>query len=250
MARICSACGAENRDSAKFCLTCAHQLVSLRPEPKTATQAPKSRSPKQSKKSRKSRARRRIDKLMPLIWGGLLLLSMLMLAAFVWQLKDFHQTAQTRHSGTGSPFPHSGEALRAPESEALERAEQALRQLELEAEARAVERARQPVFGPPAPDSDAANRSRSESTTARHPDPLPMDSGIIETVEPLYDLQQDEAADSPDALAAQALCTGLSMFARARCLQDACSKPELVNHPQCVDLRAKQQMLRSGAGDH
>ncbi|NZA03119.1 zinc-ribbon domain-containing protein [Ottowia beijingensis] len=33
MALICPKCGAENRDAAKFCLKCAHQLVALGPAP-------------------------------------------------------------------------------------------------------------------------------------------------------------------------------------------------------------------------
>ncbi|HRL37507.1 MAG TPA: zinc ribbon domain-containing protein, partial [Ottowia beijingensis] len=36
MALICPKCGAENRDAAKFCLKCAHQLVALAPAPAPA----------------------------------------------------------------------------------------------------------------------------------------------------------------------------------------------------------------------
>ena len=36
MALICPKCGAENRDAAKFCLKCAHQLVALAPVPAPA----------------------------------------------------------------------------------------------------------------------------------------------------------------------------------------------------------------------
>ena len=42
MALICPKCGAENRDAAKFCLKCAHQLVALGPAP-APPEAPRKR---------------------------------------------------------------------------------------------------------------------------------------------------------------------------------------------------------------
>lgn len=179
---------------------------------------------------------------MPGVWAGLLVLGLLLLVAFIWQLRALDPAVPASGSAARPPAPIS---LRAPESEALERTREALEQLELEARERAARRSLQSMQADPAASSERPARS---AATPRPVADAPASSGIRERVEPILlsgdPTAQDVQAEQPE------LCAGLSVFARARCLQDACDTPEWAEHPQCVDLRARQQSLQSGAGDH
>lgn len=254
MALTCSACGAENRESAKFCLKCAQPLVAL-----ASSQQPAQNSTRRRRKKRKSGASRQAAARQDRLWLVFLALALLMLGFSIWRWGVQHGAAQTAPTTPSAPSATQSAPLsvplRAPESEALERTQQALRELELEAaeqaaqrEAeRAAEQARQQDAAHQAELAKAAAKRKDAAAAPPPAQALERDSGITETVERLPGPAAPAPAQTPPAGPAR-LCAGEGVFARSLCLQNECRKPQLAQHPDCIHLRGLQEALRESSG--
>lgn len=243
MARICPACGAENRDAAKFCLKCAQQLVSLRP----STETPRENSPRKRRKRKKSTATPETNS-QDLLWMVLLILALLALSAALWRWAVLHDTAKPPAAPAQTSLP--APTTHAPESEALW---QALRDLEAQAEQQAAQRAAQRA-AENARQEEARHQAASATAVQRTETPArprepERDTGITVTVEPLPSVPHLPAAPTPEPTQADTLCPGAGVFARARCLQTECNKPTLAQHPECIHMRELQNALQHSAGD-
>ena len=78
MSLICPQCGAENRDSAKFCLKCAHQLVPLGAATEPPAE-PRKRRRKRRPVAQDQPARRR----QMLLWGVVLVGALIGMGIFI-----------------------------------------------------------------------------------------------------------------------------------------------------------------------
>lgn len=244
MALICPACNASNRDSAKFCRSCAHQLFEFQ------STAPNSKPARTSSRKRKRRKKAPEPSHQGLIWTVVLVFALLALAAALWRWGTQQRNTPPEPAAT----PETTLARpRAPESEALEHAQQALRELEVEAAARAAEReAESARLAAEAEQQAQAAKAAARAAPATPPQgpAASNESGITETVERLAPQPDPEPAPqaAPAPEPAGSLCAGVGVIARAVCLQNECRKPALAQHPQCVHMRELQQSLQQSAG--
>lgn len=244
MARTCPACGAENRDTAKFCLKCAQQLVSLKPDPENKPQDSSRRRRKRKKSTTAPKT-----KSQDLFWIILLALALLALGTALWRWAVPPGTA-TPVKPPAAPAEITLPAPSpVPESETLW---QALRELEAQAEQQAAQRAAERA-AEHARQEQARRQARSAESAQRSETPVQprapeRDTCITETVEPLPVVPHPPAAPTLEPAQANTLCPGVGVFARARCLQTECSKPELAQHPDCVRMRELQESLQQSAG--
>ena len=79
MSLICPQCGAENRDSAKFCLKCAHQLVPLGAATEPAALEPRKRRRKRRPKDQEQPARTR----QRVLWAVVLIAALIGMGFFM-----------------------------------------------------------------------------------------------------------------------------------------------------------------------
>lgn len=174
-------------------------------------------------------------------------LALLALGLTIWRWGVQHGAAQPATSAqVASPVPS-----RAPESEALERTQQALRELQAQAEQqaaqraaeRAAENARQEAARQAAP-AKAARRTDAPTL----PPATERDSGITETVERLPPPSAPQPEPAPAPTPTGPLCASEGVFARSLCLQTECRKPAFAQHPDCVRMRELQESLQQSAG--
>ncbi|MBS0301230.1 MAG: zinc ribbon domain-containing protein, partial [Proteobacteria bacterium] len=144
MSLICPQCGAENRDSAKFCLKCAHQLVPLGAATEPPAE-PRKRRRKRRPVAQDQPARRR----QMLLWGVVLVGALIGMGILIgrWGAQPAVPGATTASaSAAARQAPASANPpttlaqaatapTSAPESAALMRAAEALQQLHTQASA-------------------------------------------------------------------------------------------------------------------
>lgn len=241
MSLTCPQCGADNRDSAKFCLKCAHQLVALdAPQDFADTEL----SPRKRRRSRRARAAPSDTgrTARAALWGLLGMCALVALGAVLW-LWAAGSSPRPEAVASATPPESTLPPLNpAPESAALAQAADALKTLAAEAEARAAQEAAtraaeasQPRT-PPNP-RPVANRKAIDEAPPAAPTPPPPEPVAAPAPEPV--------APPPPPAPPRELCAGTSFLARASCLQSECSQPGLRDHPQCVRMRELQQSLRN-----
>ncbi len=239
MALICPQCGAENRDAAKFCLKCAHQLVPLPPPPAPAA---------------RSRRRRRVRLAAPVMEAeevapkrvSALVLAVLTVFAIgaLWGIA--HIAGRAPAPLAEAPATHAAAmkaeppALPTPPAPATPEPAQVL-----------FEPASAPAL---ASEPEVVSDTRPEPPPAR-PAPVRKTPRTEPPVEPVTRPTPPAPAvvESPVAAApAQppaTLCAGTRFVAHALCLQRECDKPGRQQHPQCVRMREQQKALQQGSGD-
>lgn len=243
MSLTCPQCGADNRDSAKFCLKCAHQLVAL--------DAPQDFADTELSPSKRRRRRSRRARSAPsdtgrtaraALWGLLGMCALVALGAALW-LWTVGSNPRPEAAAASATTPESAlpPLSPAPESAALAQAADALKTLAAEAEARAAQEAAtraaeasQPRAAPsPRP---VANKKADDEVAPAEPAPPPPAPAPEPAPQPV--------APPPPPTPPRELCAGTTFLARAACLQSECSQPGLFNHPQCIRMRELQEALR------
>ena len=236
MSLICPQCGAENRDSAKFCLKCAHQLVPLGAATEPPAE-PRKRRRKRRPVAQDQPARRR----QMLLWGVVLVGALIGMGIFIgrWGAQPAVPGATTASaSAAARQAPASANPpttlaqaatapTSAPESAALMRAAEALQQLHTQTSA-------------PTPHASATVTAAHVSASAAKP--------AARRAPP-----KAPPAPAPTPVAARPaapreLCAGTQFLARGLCLQTECNKPSQQKHPQCAQLREQQEAMRQGTG--
>ena len=234
MSRICPQCGAENRDAAKFCLKCAHQLVPLGPAA-DADAAPRKRRRKRRKVAEAQPAHLRA------VLVGTLALTLALGGLGLWIGRG---GTRPDASVQAAPAPVAAAAAApAPESAALAQVAEALQQLQTPPAApREVPPESAPVPAPPA--KAAARRPAAKPASAQAVVPAPEP---VRVAEPAPAPPPPVAAPRPAP--PRELCAGTQFVARGYCLQTECGQPGLQAHPQCVRMREQQDAMRRGSGE-
>ena len=237
---ICSNCGADNRESAKFCAKCAKQLVPLWP----ATVQLDEPTPRK-------RRRRHADE-PPAPAGprlGLYLLAGLLLIAVTgWAVyaitsqmsrqRDAQASAPPAMAATepaSAPAPAPTRATTPPAPSAASAPEPT---------PVAAPSAPAPAHPEPHPRAKPPAKPRQAASA---PAPVAPQPAAPEPAAPPPPAPAPAPASAPAPVAA--LCADSSLFAHALCLQRECSRPGMRQHPQCVRMREQQQALREGSGN-
>lgn len=257
MALTCPQCGADNRDTAKFCRTCAHQLVALGPStdaaPTDAEVEAAARARRRRRRARRAVARTASPALR--VRAGWVLLSLALLIALGvlgWSrdVRDHSALASEARPAPPAPPVRATEAVSAaqpaasptpaPESAAVARAAQAVQALQAQQRAPAQAGAAQA----PAPESVAKPQRRAANRTLRAPHAAPPPEAEPKPAElPVASAPPPAARAAPQRPGV--LCGDERFLARALCLQRACDQPGMGGHPQCVRMRELQQALRN-----
>lgn len=252
MSLICPHCGAENRESAKFCLKCAQQLVELSPATVML--------PEREERSRRRRRRRSSapasHSRSAWLWATLLSLALLSLGGLIWRWGVQHgaalrQAQVTQAARTAAPTITSAPAVPAA-SAPLPPIPAAVSTAPLTLSEEALKRADGEHTAPPTRAASAAahgSATRRAAPSKRSPlpeAPAPAPAPVIEATPPA------PPAPAPAAEARPAppreLCAGTRFLARGLCLQTECDKPGQRQHPQCVRMREQQEAIRQGSG--
>ena len=258
MPLICPKCGAENRETAKFCLKCAQQMVPLggaEPEPPAPRRRKRRRSATGAEvasgpKERANRSRYAL--------GGAAIV--LMAAAFVWTISPGPRSgsampsaevvktsaAQTPASAAAPVAMPSSSARAAPAASTSVAAAVASDVPPLAASASAAAPSRALTPAPKSePAARAPARTASKTATARPPMAPAPAAPVVEAPAPVA------PTPAPPAPApAATLCAGQAFIAHAVCLQTECNKPAMRQQAQCVRMREQQEALRRGSGDN
>ena len=239
MALICPQCGAENRDAAKFCLKCAHQLVPLPPAPAPAV------------RPRKRRRVRLVAPVMEVEEAAPKRLSALVLAVLTL-------------FAVGALW---GIALIAGRTPAPLAEAPATNPTALQAEPPAVTALPAPSMPEPAmvlfePASAPELPGDQDMVADTRPTPPPTRPAPVRKAPRTEPPAEPVTAPAPPAPAAveaspapapvrppATLCAGTRFVAHALCLQRECDKPGRQQHPQCVRMREQQKALQQGSGD-
>ena len=236
MALICPKCGAENRDAAKFCLKCAHQLVALGPAP-----AP----PEAPRKRRRKRRPAEAEATAPGKRPHAVLIALLAVFAIgaLWGIGRIAARTPAplaEAPAVAAPAPRPPPAPPAPSLAA----------------APPVTPAIAPACAPaaaPAPAPAAVIDSKPAAPTPARPAPAPRPARPEVTAPPPPPAPVAEAprpAPPPAPASPPAgLCADSRFLAHALCLQRECGKPALQQHPQCVRMREQQRAIQQGSGD-
>ncbi len=248
---ICPKCGAENRESAKFCLKCAHQLVALwedtvQAEPRKRKR--RKRRPDESAQAPRAGVAARIGP-RTLIFAALLLA---VVAAAVWRsgtVEPEHLAAAPSAATPAAPAPTTA-PMQPP----------ALPTAPVQAVAKAADpppaRTPEPALSPPAapvakaqaPHAEPAARSKPKPARAAAPKTAPpVSAPAAPPPEPVAAAPAPAPASAPSA--PKALCEGSRFIALEICLQRECSQPGARQNPQCVRMRERQQALSAGSGN-
>ncbi|MDA7418528.1 zinc ribbon domain-containing protein [Xenophilus arseniciresistens] len=268
MAQVCSACGTDNRDAAKFCRGCgarlgeqvaapgpAHwehtqpadlleqeQTVLIKPAAKRVAPAPPAApqaqaTPAPDAASAASAPRRW------LLWVGLALGLLVVAAAFVLWLRGAGKAAdpappQPAAAAPAPVAPAPAPTVLAP-VEPVQTPSSAIPAVtpSLAPEPSAVQPAPAPAAAPaPAPSAPAAAprpRPRRESAAA----PVAPAPAELAPAAPV----PAAPAPAPAPVPPEQTCGALGFFAKARCMAAECAKPALAKHPQCEAVREQQR---------
>ena len=268
MSLTCPHCGAENRDSAKFCLKCAHQLVPLgkvEPAPPVARRKRRTRRPAADSNANAALDAANAPTASVWLHGFLIAMAALLLATLIGVLLAQRNAAAPagarsavltppRAPANGSSAlpagaaassaaaaPSTSESPAAPAVADLPSAPPSLSAAPLLTAlppARSASASPASARGEPGPRATRAARSAANTTAA-----APPASAASEPPAPA-----PRPASAPAPAAPGALCGDARFLAHAICLQNECSKPALRQHPQCVRMREQQEALRRGSG--
>jgi hypothetical protein len=212
MSVICPKCHTENRAIAKFCIECIGTLPTLRPDDgfaptqqlrwPAAARSPRGEAPTRPAAAAGSAAPAPFGKG---LWVSVAALSVaLLIGAAGWLV-----------AGAGGWYLYSaGKAQAGPVSDP-ERAT-----APAPAPALAPVTAPAPALAPTAP---ALPKSTAAAAVERPAPPAP-------------------SARQPAAGAPRAACAGLGFIAEAQCMAAQCLKPPFTQHPQCDEVRRRQQL--------
>ena len=259
MPLTCPNCGAENRETAKFCRKCAQQLVPLgktEPTPEPALRRRKRRpaadaAAPDSTASPSSSLR---------LHGFLIAMDALLLAALIGVLlAQRNAVAPARAKATVALAPASAPSNAAAPAIPASAAGVAVLPAPAAPEslpAASLATALPPVgpaSGMTTPTTAAPARTDAPARPARAapkstPKPSPATSSPPAAAAPAA--LPPRSAPAPFPVAATMLCADARFLAHAVCLQNECSKPALRQHPQCVRMREQQEALRRGSGDN
>ena len=250
---ICPKCGAENRESAKFCLKCAQQLVPLGA---AADALPAEPTTRQRKRRRATAEAQDLALQAPraprpglYVFAGLLMASV---AAWALFSIAAHTQPDSDASAERPAAARSAELNLTPRSDAptstvaassVQRAEPAPSPSSRPAVASVSQAA--PVAAPrPVP---ASERRPAPRRTASAPRPVPQ---VAEAPPPAPPPPAPAPRPTAPEPSAARLCADSGFITHAICLQRECGRADLRNHAQCVRMREQQKLLREGAGDH
>ncbi|CAM5786563.1 hypothetical protein OPEN69S_01809 [Ottowia pentelensis] len=243
MSRICPQCGAENRDSAKFCLKCAHQMVPLSAatEP-AALEAPKRRRKRRPKAQPEAPRRRRM------LLGavvGVAVLAGLLLALGPWGTRADAPAPvappPALAAAQAAPPAPTAELVPAPESAALAQAAADLEPLQSPA-------AQPAASATPVADAAPAAKPAARRRPAKaSPEPAPPPAPVVAQQAPEPPAPVPVLAPRPAP--PRELCADKSFVARGYCMQTECSKPGMGSHPQCARMHEQQDAMRRGSGE-
>lgn len=262
MALTCPQCGADNRDSAKFCRTCAHQLVALGPSADVTLAEAQARARRRRRRARRTAAARAAAPALRLraAWVLLSLALLIVLGALGWSRGARDRAALAHEADRVAPVPAAlaaaagpaepptAPALAAPESAAVARAAEAVQALQARQHALARERSAAPPDAQPRPGQTPAPAARPQRRTSagatRTPRTTPLPGA---EAQPSGLAAAGAAPPAPRAEPQRPveLCGNERFLSRALCLQRACDQPGLAGHPQCVRMRELQQALRN-----
>lgn len=283
MSLICPRCGAENRDTAKFCLKCARQLVALPPATSSAG------GPTKKRRSRR-RSSRRSPALpvvateastpvwhlpLPLLGGGALLVMAVALAG-AWtmlhrqapatqtHLAQMDQQAQPLPSAQIPPAQSATAGAATPSTPTSAAAQEPDSTHPVPGTVTAVAQANiaplaptQPATPIPAATQAATKAAKAQQRQAERraratmatPSPTP----VVPSTAPPPPVARPVPTPTPATYAPArptTLCADRQFISHAICLQAECDKPGMRQHPQCQRMREQQQTLRERSGDH
>lgn len=274
MSLTCPKCGAENRDSAKFCLKCAQQLVPLGPS------APPPSAPNKRRRRRRSAesasggvpAHTAETAKPPLRW--LLVVGALIVAAVAaWAFLRAPASSRTAVAPAGSQASTSTPAVPASSVPALASPAptRGASAPAPDAQTPAAPASASPVANPVSPGIEAAHAApataaaqpappvtkRADRNTTRGDKPARASrqapASAVVAAEPAPP-PAEAPPPRPPAPAAAApsgvLCADRRFIGHAVCLQSECNKPGMRQHPQCARMREQQDAVRSGSGEN
>lgn len=257
MSLTCPQCDAENRDSAKFCVKCAHQLVLLsEPTQLLDIEAP-ARRRRRAGRGKARASRPPVTRIAAAILVSLAALLVLGSMGWLWgppavtpAASQAAQATDTTPAGVAKQRLDGAAPIEAPapapESEAVARAVDAVQALsagstvpDASADADVEPAAAATAALQPTPARPTATRDRK----ARAPQP-PAAAAARAEARPQAEITASATAIAPAPAAPATLCEDSRFFAHAVCLQNECSKPAMQQHPQCLRLHELQDSLR------
>ena len=254
MPLTCDHCGAENRESAKFCRQCAGQLVPLSaPTQPLELEAPMPRRRRHSGRRRSHSARPPLARI-----AGTTLVGLAALLVFVslgWSGRTPDAGSTPAETAAADASPRDGSApdkvsltTPAPESAAVARAAEAVGALQAPDAAAAL--AESVGASAIVAAAAAAATAAADTTTTKRPAQAPRKARAAPPQAPASEqVAATVAADAAVPVRAVAaeppvvLCQGSRFLAHAMCMQNECSKPGLRQHPQCQRMRELQDSL-------
>ena len=285
MPLTCPKCGAENRESAKFCLKCAQQLVPLGPSAPPQPRAKKRRRRRQTTAAATDVAPAPASAPAPAAAASGLRWA-LMVAAFAtavvaaWALMrpPAARTADAPSAGATQPAAPSPRTaaptiaastsilVPAPQTPVAPLPGQPAPRVSVPAssasapvQAAAPAAATRPVTVQAAGvDTTAAvakrperHPARSDKTTRAPRQALASPpSAVVAPPEPIEAPAPRPPAPAVVAAPSGALCAERRFIGYAMCLQAECTKPGMRQHPQCVRMREQQDAVRVGSGEN
>lgn len=252
MSLTCPQCDAENRDSAKFCVKCAHQLVPLSEPTQLLDIETPARRRRRAGRGKARASRPPVARIAAAVLVSLAALLVLGSMGWLWgppaATPAASQATDTTPAGVAKQRLDGAAPIDAPapapESEAVARAVDAVQALSAgstvpDASADVEPAAAATAALQPTPARSTATRDRK----ARAPQP-PAAAAARAEARPQVEITASAAAIAPAPAAPATLCEDSRFFAHAVCLQNECSKPAMQQHPQCLRLHELQDSLR------
>lgn len=248
MATVCTACGTENRDKARYCRGCARPLVPLGTPEAPAEPAAEVSTPHHRTRRSRSRARRAARQRRTAIrWG--LGAAVLVAGLVVWQLWPGEAAVE---SASAAVAPAPPVVVPAPAPSVLLATATAPTAGNMSTTAVAAETmppavtAAQPVAGQPRP-KPTPTRPKP-TTTAAAPAPEPVRSEPVAPAPVAEAPPTPVVAHKPRGVDETCADRG-NFFSRDLCRIQACGNPALAGDPVCVRFREMEAANRSRASN-
>ena len=253
MSRICPQCGAENRDSAKFCLKCAHQMVPL-----SAMTEPAALEPRKRRRKHRPKAQPEAPRGRRVLLGAAVLIAVL--AGLGLCLRPWGGRADpSAPAATPAPALAAAQAMPsasapelapAPESAALAQAAAALEQLQTQSSAMSVASSASSAHAAGTADAVPTAKPPPRRRPAKaSPEPAPAPPPAPVVVQQAPEPPAPAPVLAPRPAPPRELCADKSFVAKGYCMQTECDKPGMGSHPQCVRMREQQDAMRHGSGE-
>lgn len=248
MARVCTACGTENRDKARYCRGCARPLVPLGAPGASADTPAEAATPHQKTRRSRSRARRAARRRRNTIRWGLGAV-VLMAGLLVWWLWPGASTSETALAASATPAP----PVEAPAPVAP--AWLATVTMPVDSVTRTA------TTSPKASDLQAV--PAVQVAAPLRPKPMPTRTKTATTAAPAPEPARNEpvpaapVAEAPPAPVVAPKPRGVdetcadrgNFFSRDLCRIQACGNPALAGDPVCVRFRDMEAANRSRASN-